>query len=441
MKRSEYRGFTQVFRFTFLQAIFSKSLIITTAVMMLIALVAFPVISLFNKEDDNYQSPIKKVYVINETGMQNIPYADAFKDKDGYADVAFEETDKELDVLAEEISKEHAEEVVLKFELDQGSGGYMLNFYRDAESPIDDGDVDKIASEMAEWFDKYKVTVLDADADTLEMIGKVVDFSVMDSGEFLETDTHEVISYMDYNVVYAFLMVCYMVIILASNMVAAKVVEEKANRVVEYLMTAVRPMALILGKVVAMLSVCILEITLIAASGIISSKLTSALNGSDGAGLLSGFLSSDAIKNISIPNFLICIVMIALGVLIYGLLAGLFGASVSKMEDLQQGLKVYTAIILVAFFACITACEMMWTVGINGFVSVMMFIPFTSVMILPGAILIGKASVAVLAVSLVLQAVTAAVILKIVSLVYESIIVMNGNPVSVKQMVALIRRK
>lgn len=441
MKRSEYRGFTQVFRFTFLQAIFSKSLIITTAVMMLIALVAFPVISLFNKEDDNYQSPIKKVYVINETGMQNIPYADAFKDKDGYADVAFEETDKELDVLAEEISKEHAEEVVLKFELDQEYGGYMLNFYRDAESPIDDGDVDKIASEMAEWFDKYKVTVLDADADTLEMIGKVVDFSVMDSGEFLETDTHEVISYMDYNVVYAFLMVCYMVIILASNMVAAKVVEEKANRVVEYLMTAVRPMALILGKVVAMLSVCILEITLIAASGIISSKLTSALNGSDGAGLLSGFLSSDAIKNISIPNFLICIVMIALGVLIYGLLAGLFGASVSKMEDLQQGLKVYTAIILVAFFACITACEMMWTVGINGFVSVMMFIPFTSVMILPGAILIGKASVAVLAVSLVLQAVTAAVILKIVSLVYESIIVMNGNPVSVKQMVALIRRK
>ena len=137
MKRSEYRGFTQVFRFTFLQAIFSKSLIITTAVMMLIALVAFPVISLFNKEDDNYQSPIKKVYVINETGMQNIPYADAFKDKDGYADVAFEETDKELDVLAEEISKEHAEEVVLKFELDQGSGGYMLNFYRDAESPIE----------------------------------------------------------------------------------------------------------------------------------------------------------------------------------------------------------------------------------------------------------------------------------------------------------------
>lgn len=450
MKKSEYRGFAQVFSFTFMQAIRSKSLQITTLIMVLIALVSFPVLNSGNKTDKDYVSPVDKVYVINNTEMKSIPYEDAFKEEKGYDKVKFEETTKSVESLTEEISKknsdenseEKANEIVLEISLSPEVGGYMLEFYRDPASNIEVEDVSNIAGTMTEWFEKYKVSVLDADKETLEMVGKVVDYTYMDSGEFLETEEHEIISDADYNVVYAFLMIVYLVVIMASSMVSSKVVEEKANRVVEYLMTTVRPMALILGKVVAMLTVTVGEIAVIVLAGFASNKLSAMVYGVESSNdLLASFLSTEAIKSLSAGNVIICIVMIGIGILIYGLLAGLFGASVSKMEDLQQGIKAYTFLILVAFFVSLTACEMMWTVGINGFVKFSMVFPFTSVMILPGAILIGKATVSMIVVAVVLQVITAVIVLKFVSMIYESIIVMNGNPVTFKQMIAIARRR
>lgn len=450
MKKSEYRGFAQVFSFTFMQAIRSKSLQITTLIMVLIALVSFPVLNSGNKTDKDYVSPVDKVYVINNTEMKSIPYEDAFKEEKGYDKVKFEETTKSVESLTEEISKKNsdensedkANEIVLEISLSPEVGGYMLEFYRDPASDIEVEDVSNIAGTMTEWFEKYKVSVLDADKETLEMVGKVVDYTYMDSGEFLETEDHEIISDADYNVVYAFLMIAYMVVIMASSMVSSKVVEEKANRVVEYLMTTVRPMALILGKVVAMLTVTVGEIAVIALAGFASNKLSAMVYGTESSNdLLASFLSTEAIKSLSAGNVIICIVMIGIGILIYGLLAGLFGASVSKMEDLQQGIKAYTFLILVAFFVSLTACEMMWTVGINGFVKFSMVFPFTSVMILPGAILIGKATVSMIVVAIVLQVITAVIVLKFVSMIYESIIVMNGNPVTFKQMLAIAKRR
>lgn len=450
MKKSEYAGFAQVFRFTFTQAVRSKSLIITTLIMCLIALIAFPLLNLYNKPDGNYESPVEKVYVINETGMSSLPYSEAFAEEKGYDKVVFEETTKTVEALTKEISETNSDddntdkvnELVLHLSLDAETGGYLFDFYRDPASEVEVDDVSSMAELLKEWFEKYKVSVLDADEDTLEMVGKVVDYTFLDYEEYLETDEHEIISDADYNVVYAFLFVAYMVIIMAASMVATKVVEEKANRVVEYLMTTVRPMALVLGKVVAMLLVTVGEIALIAICGFASNKLSSmALGIENSTDSLAGFLSAEALKSLSVGNVAVCIAMVGVGILIYGLLAGLFGASVSKMEDLQQGLKAYNFIILISFFAAFAACEMMWTVGINGFVNFTLVFPLTSVFIMPGALLIGKASVAMIIAAIALQIVTAVIVLRIVSLIYESIIVMNGNPVTFKQMIAIARRR
>lgn len=440
MKRSEYRGFAQVFRFTFLQAVRSKSLVITTLLMVCLALLSFPVLNRNKTIKADYESPVQKVYVINHTDIKAVPFAEALQEENGYGKVNFEETDKEKEELTAQISEEHSDEVILELSLDMETGGYLFEFYSDPESSVETYDVSVLAELLTDWFEKYKVSILDADDATLDMVGKTVDYTVLDSGEFLKTDEHDIISNADYNVVYAFMMIAYMVILMASNMVASKVVEEKANRIVEYLMTTVRPMALILGKVIAMLTVTVGEIALVALAGVASSKISNILYGTSSLDTLSGFLSADALKSLSVPNVLLCIVMIAIGILIYGLLAGMFGASVSKMEEIQQGMKVYTFIVLIAFFASIAASEMMWTVGINGFVKFAMVFPFTSVMIMPGAILIGKVSALMIIAAVLIQIITAVVVLKIVSSIYETIIVMNGNPIGVKQMFEIFRR-
>ena len=198
-------------------------------------------------------------------------------------------------------------------------------------------------------------------------------------------------------------MVFYMIIILAASLVANKVVEEKSNRIVEYLMTTVRPMALMLGKIIAMLVASVMEVVAIIAVGAISNYITNTFISPVSSDILANVISENALESIQPLNILLCVLIMAVGIVIYGLIAGLFGASVSRTEDTQQGLKTFSILILLAFFAAIASQTMMSTVGINGFVKFTMYFPFTSVMVLPGLILIGKATVVDIIISVVIM--------------------------------------
>ena len=256
---------------------------------------------------------------------------------------------------------------------------------------------------------------------------------------YLGVNQKEVISEGDYSVVYFFLMLVYLVTVLAAGQVAGKVAEEKSNRVVEYLMTSVRPRALILGKVVSLLLLTVGEIVLVIGGGLLANKVSAELFGCGDNNLLSSLLSPEALENLNPFNGIFCVLVLAVGIYIYGLLSGLFGASVSRTEDLQQGLKTYNLLIIAAFILSMLAAQTMWTSGIGGLVTFCLLCPFTSVMLLPGALIIGKVSLGMAAASFAIQVVTAILVMKIVETVYESIIVMNGNVITVKQMVEIFK--
>jgi ABC-2 type transport system permease protein len=119
--------------------------------------------------------------------------------------------------------------------------------------------------------------------------------------------------------------------------VATGVVEEKATRVVEVLLAAVRPVQLLAGKVIGIGLVGLLQLLLIGAAGLALAV---------------------AVKAITLPaGALVTVVIVLLWfVLGYAFYAGLFavaGAIVSRQEELQNTSAPLTLVMVASFFVAI----------------------------------------------------------------------------------------
>ena len=133
-------------------------------------------------------------------------------------------------------------------------------------------------------------------------------------------------------------------------------------------MTTVRPMAWILGKIVATILVVVSEFIFIAVGLFVGKNVSKELFDYTLKGGLSIIMDGNIIKGLSVKNAVICVIVIALGILLYSMISGLFGATVSKIDEMQQGMKTFQIIILTGFFASFVSLMIMSNVEINEYV-------------------------------------------------------------------------
>lgn len=445
MKSSDFRGFKSVFKFTMGQSLKQKSLIVTFVILLLFSL-AMPVISkLKNNKKVIMVDTIDKVYLINETNLANIPLSDMAEDYGYMNAIEVIETNDSVEKICEmledeEKTGEEKKSVLIHATIDPNKGGYVFTAYYSADSKVDSDDLTQFTSDINAWFNVYKASSMDVSDDALELIKKPIKTVIIEYDDYVATEKEAKISMTQYNMIYIVLMVFFMVINFASSMVANKIAEEKSNRIVEYLLTTVRPMALIVGKIAATVLIALVQILLIGVGLIASSKVANKLFPAEGpVNSTESFFSLDALKGMNIGTLLLCLLFLFFGVVIFCFISGLFAASVTKMEELQQTLKIYTFILMLSFFAAFASVMIMLIKGVNGYVKFTMILPLTSTLIVPGALLIGQATVAEVVVSLILLAVTAVALLWFVSVVYENVIVSNGGIVSFKTMFSMAK--
>ena len=277
--------------------------------------------------------------------------------------------------------------------------------------------------------------------------------------------------------------VLFMLVFAYGQIVAQSIATEKTSRVMELLLTSVRPLAVVIGKVLAMGLVSFLQFFLIIFVGWISvtvsapfgwmgramdlvndpeiqSLLSQAGGGLSGTvisgGSLAGVSSSELdlaqtlteITNMITPlNIIAVIVTFLLGFLVFALVAALVGASVSRMEDLQAAMGPYSMIgvlgMYLAYFPVIFNMEALESgdASTNPVQIFSYFFPISSPFALPSAILLGTlepwqecVSIGVLALAVVLIAV-------IVGKVYEAIILHNGNRIKFGDIIKMAVRK
>jgi ABC-2 type transport system permease protein len=195
--------------------------------------------------------------------------------------------------------------------------------------------------------------------------------------------------------------------------VASGVVEEKASRVVEVLLAAIPPRALLAGKIAGIGAVGLLQLLVVTGVGL-------------GLALASGAVELDAGQA---GTLAVVLVWFLLGYLVWAALFAMGGAVVSRQEDLQSSTSVLTVLLVVSYLIAFPALDDPDSaLAVAGSI-----IPLSSPMIMPSMVALGEASAVELVASLAAFGVAIALLVPAGARIYENAVLRMGKPLKLRE--------
>ena len=249
-------------------------------------------------------------------------------------------------------------------------------------------------------------------------------------------------------------MLLYIFIFAYGSMIMMSVIEEKTNRIVEIVISSVKPFQLMTGKIIGtslagLTQFIVWGFLFFAFSTIISSLfgITSMpgnardaqviLSASEGSGISSGSLEMiSAFVNLPLTNILIAFVLYFLGgYLLYSSIFAAIGAAVDNQTDAQQFLMPITIVLIVALYVGILTVPE----DPNGIVAqIFSFIPLTSpivmMMRIPHGVPIFEQIISILILFL-----SVILIIWIAAKIYRIGILMYGKKPSYKELIKWLK--
>ncbi|QOY35393.1 ABC transporter permease [Anaerobacillus isosaccharinicus] len=196
--------------------------------------------------------------------------------------------------------------------------------------------------------------------EELAMIYNPIYFSELPLTENGEVRTEE--SHMQsYWMVYALVFAIYMIIILFGSMIATEVATEKSSRVMELIVSSVNPVTQMFGKIIGIGISGLVNILLIVVAAFVGYTIS-------GADYLDTILRD--VVDLSLLGY--ALILIVLGYLLYGGVAAMLGALVSRAEEVNQALQPLIFLAMIAFFVSMFGLNVPDTT----FIHVLSYIPF-----------------------------------------------------------------
>lgn len=283
--------------------------------------------------------------------------------------------------------------------------------------------------------------------DTLESDQQIpVDgalYQMNDQGEAVVCEDSFTWDNTEYNVTYGLLMITIFLVAFCAEGVSHSVLMEKSSKIVETLLLSVSPLATIVGKILASIAILLMEFAGFGL-GLVASCF---LNGYLKTGQLSflpaqaaeSFLSAQAFQTASPLRLLLAAVILLTGLLFYGVLSGICGASVSRMEEIGEALKLYNLLyILGAYFALI--CAMASAGGYSVLNCIAYLLPVSAPFLVPAHLILGKISLWFGLCSFALLAVFVWLAFLLASRIYANMLFYNGSPMKLKDFVRFARQ-
>lgn len=465
MRKSEYIGWKEVFHFTLAQGMKGGAYKGFLIVGCLILLLAQPVVNFFktmDKEEEAYHCEVTEFTVYDEVGLP-IDYTQALADE-GFKDVkintaptmSFDDHMKLLEEKSKDKEGEKSKEVIVHMTYEE-AGYFNLTFVKASNADVKDSDAQKLADTFYSYFDEERINAIQVSQEQLDFLNRPVDTKlefVTEAGEAVpEEDKAQAISMEEYNVMYLLLFVVFLIVNLSGSSIATSIITEKSTKVVEYLMINVRPMALITGKILANLVMVLIQFAAMgacfAASGVINKALfgeTEKAAASAGTGVEVSVMDSSAmlelLSGVSVGEVLMAVVAVICGMMFFCILAGLCGATASKLEELSESTKLYTMLQVIGFLLGFAVVMMLYGgAGNQTFTNICCLLPISSPFILPACLLLGKVSWGVSIIGLVILVVFVWALFALSAMVYESLIFYNGKVMSFKDILQIAKNR
>lgn len=456
------KGWKNIFSFTFAQQIKTKSFIISTVIIaIIVALIVataniLPVFlledeigqieSLANGEMAEYS--VSKLYLDDETDLNanfaitSVTYGFTIEK------IGADEFDAKLTEL--ETTSENA--MLVRVYSEDGLYG-LEGYYAGENSTVNSTDCTMVLSTLATQLQIKYLDTLSISTDQMTTVMGGVSTSLLKAGKEATSIGEDVI-----NAVVPMIssIVLFIFIFAYSQLVAQAVAIEKSSRVMEYLLTSVSPLSIIIGKILAICLVSLMQFLILICSGVLGffisspfgifSKIDSLLEAAAGSSVgtdIQQILTDiqNAFSTFSADTIVVMILTFVLGFLFYALIAGLAGASISKMEDLSAAIQPMSFIGVLGFYLAYMPQIGAMDGETNAFMIVARYLPVSSPFCLPSAYMLGQISLGEACISLLVLLASVVVLCLVVAKVYEHIVLHTGDRLKIADMLKMAKSK
>ncbi len=222
-----------------------KSFIITTILMPVFfvgLIVAMSLMMSFQQEKERH------IAVIDESGM-------VAQHLQNGGDLTFEPSRKSFDEIATEHSEELFGILVIGSDVMENPKNVQFYTYESSTIIIEESITDQIKNILEEEkLKSYNIENLSQILNEIETPVSMQVSQITASGE-----TKAVSNILNIAIAYLFGLMIYMVVFLYGNMVMQGVIEEKSNKVLEVMVSSVKPFQLMMGKILGIAAVAVLQ--------------------------------------------------------------------------------------------------------------------------------------------------------------------------------------
>lgn len=399
-------GTGQVYRFTLSQLLKSRANRVTLIIMVLLAAVSMPLTALLGGEtpETSDTAGLTSVRVDNRTDLALDFSGDAYwADTDFSADAG--EPDAVVTVTGDET-------------------GYQVAVV---------GSESADAGELSQLAETARQAVRDACLRAAGLSSRQLEALTASTGE---EDSHEEGFWVQYGYSILAMILCLM----SASYVIRAVVEEKDSRLVELLLVSVKPMALLAGKILAVMAFTFGWLLAMLAGLGVSCGLTAGLLG---PGVLQKQLSGllAAVPRVqedlwqAAGVLLVLLVSLGLGYLTMSLIGGVAGACCSGMEEAGEATGPVMLLTMAGYLAsCVVGAVPSGPVAVFSTLC-----PIVSIFCAPVQFAGGNVSIWLVLASWVIQAAVIWGLLTLASRVYAGLIVHRGSRVKLRELMSMAK--
>lgn len=315
-----------------------------------------------------------------------------------------------------------------------GDGAYVIALDTAQETEISGSALDALDALLRERLEAARLFSLNVDAAQLQTAAAAYSVTVMPAAEY---GAEAGVAFSGrYALQYAYAILVMMVSMYSAGYIIRAIAEEKASRLVELLMISVRPLALLAGKILAVMTYVFVTILGLALLFLISYFVSGLfLDLAPISAMLSGMGLSAALLNLSPLTAVAVLVSLALAYLTFSILAGIAGARCATIDDVQSA---STSVVLTVMAGYLIACIIPAFEG-GAVLVISSLVPVVSVFCAPVQYILGNIGFGVLALSWGVQAVVIVLLMQFGARVYSGLIMHGGGRVNLKTLMTLYR--
>ncbi len=361
-----------------------------------------------------------RIEIIDQTGTIGQPLADALKILDWKATIVPPETPQqtELDRIREDQINGF-----LTIPPDALDGGRILYLGDNASSQVVQAVLQRFVTEIVQRQRAVRLNLTAAQAAGMLAIVDVV--AEHSTGEAKGSSGMGA-----FFIAYILAFILYMVITLYGVAVMRSVVQEKTSRVMEFLVAAVKPGALMAGKILGVGGAALIQITVWLGIGALALAYRDELLSMFGIAGGGASLPPLALAEISVV-----LIYFVLGFFFYSAMYAAVGAMVSSEQDTQQVQMPVTMLLVIGVM-----CLQVISNDPRGSTSAAMtMIPLWSPMLMPMRYVLGGATLGEVAISLGILLVSTVLVVRAAAKIYRIGVLMYGKRPSARELIRWLR--